>query len=219
MTLSAATITRRRKDPESRRRELAEAAGRLAMSEGLGQLTAKKVADEVKVYPGLVTHYFKTSDQLIAAAFAAAVDGRRTRLGDTSSNPADALERLRTFLDEATDPSDDAYALLWLDAWRESTRRPALQNQVVEQMETDIGNLTNILEMGCEKGQLVSPDCAASAMRILALIDGTFAQSAVRTALSTTSAINYPIVTDMVFRHTEAELGLPPGMLRPNRSS
>ncbi|MBY3793777.1 TetR family transcriptional regulator C-terminal domain-containing protein [Rhodococcus fascians] len=213
MTLSATAITYRRKDPQSRRQELADAAGRLAVSNGLGQLTAKKVADEVGVYPGLVTHYFKTSDGLIAAAFAAAVENRRARLADSSVEATDALDRLRTFLDDATDPSHDAYALLWLDAWRESTRRPALQDEVVRQMEFDIDNLIEILELGCRSDQFAAKDCAASAMRILAIIDGTFGQSAVRTALSETSAINYPIVTDMVFRHAEGELGLSPGRL------
>ncbi|OZE19473.1 hypothetical protein CH262_24345 [Rhodococcus sp. 05-2255-1e] len=212
MTLSA-TSTHRRKDPQSRRRELAEVAGRLAMSEGLGQLTAKKVADEVKVYPGLVNHYFKTSDGLIAAGFAAAVEGRRSQRVGAAADSADALDRLRIFLDEATDPSHDEYALLWLDAWRESTRRPALQQEVVSQMEVDIDTLIKILESGCEQGRFAPLDCASTAMRILALIDGTFAQSAVRTALSETSAINYPIATDMVFRHTELELGLAPGTL------
>jgi DNA-binding transcriptional regulator YbjK len=213
MTQSETTPAQRRKDPESRRQELAEAAGRLAISDGLGQITARKVADEVKVYPGLVTHYFKTSDGLIAAAFAAAVESRRSRHVNSAIGYGDALEQLKTFLDGVTDPRDDAYALLWLDAWRESTRRAALQYEVVAQMETDLRNLTRLLETGCSTGQFAAEDCAASAMRILALVDGTFAQSAVRSALTSTSAINYPVVTDMLLRHTEMELALPAGSL------
>lgn len=80
-------------------------------------------------------------------------------------------------------------------------------------MEVDIDNLTRILESGCENRQFASLDCTASAIRTLALIDGTFAQNAARTALSEASAINHPILMDMVFRHTEVESGIVPGDL------
>jgi hypothetical protein len=45
----------------------------------------------------------------------------------------------------------DAAALLWLDAWRECPRRPALQREVVRQMEVD---LTDILDRGIGAGQV-----------------------------------------------------------------
>jgi hypothetical protein len=44
-------------------------------------------------------------------------------------------------------------------------------------------------------------------MRILAMIDGTFAQSAVRTAIAGTALLNYPVVAEMLLRATEQDLG------------
>ena len=213
MTLST-TSPVRRKDPLSRHRELASAAGRVALAEGLAVLTAKKVADEVGVYPGLVTHYFKTSDRLLAAAFAAAVESRRERPVLDAAD-ADPLAQLRTFISSATTSENDDYALLWLDAWRESRRRPALQEEVVRQMEIDVADLTQLLELGCTTGVFEVENCSASAMRILATIDGTLAQSAVRSALAQATTLDYPVVTEMLLRHTETELGLAMGSLDP----
>ena len=50
-------------------------------------------------------------------------------------------------------------------------------------------------------------------MRILAMIDGTFGQSAGRTAVAGTSRLNYPVVTESLLRTTEHELGLASGTL------
>ena len=47
----------------------------------------------------------------------------------------------------------------------------------------------------------------------LAMIDGTFAQSAVRTAVAETALLNYPIVAEMLLRATEQDLGLDIGTL------
>src|SRR5688572_6821666 len=72
MAATANASRPRRKPPEKRRDEIAAAAGRIAVTNGLAQLTAKRVADSVGVYPGLVNHYFRSSDDLAAAGFAAA---------------------------------------------------------------------------------------------------------------------------------------------------
>jgi hypothetical protein len=50
-------------------------------------------------------------------------------------------------------------------------------------------------------------------MRILAMIDGTFAQSAVRALVAGTALLNYPVVTEMLLRATEQDLGMEIGAL------
>jgi BetI-type transcriptional repressor, C-terminal len=117
------------------------------------------------------------------------------------------------FLHDAISPDHDAAALLWLDAWRECPRRPALQREVVRQMELDLADLTDILDRGVGAGQFTSDDTATAALRILAMIDGMFAQSAVRTAIADTVFLNYPVVAEMLLRTTEHELGLEAGVL------
>ena len=212
---STATSSRpRRKSPEVRKGEIADAAGQVATADGLAQLTAKRVAEAVGVYPGLVNHYFRSADELVAAGFAAATERRRKQQAAKIAEAADdPIAELRMFLHDAISPDHDAAALLWLDAWRECPRRPALQREVVRQMELDLADLTDILDRGVGAGQFTSDDTATAAMRILAMIDGMFAQSAVRTAIAGTVFLNYPVVAEMLLRTTEHELGLDAGVL------
>ena len=212
---STATSSRpRRKSPEVRKGEIADAAGQVATADGLAQLTAKRVAEAVGVYPGLVNHYFRSADELVAAGFAAATERRRKQQAAKIAEAADdPIAELRMFLHDAISPDHDAAALLWLDAWRECPRRPALQREVVRQMELDLADLTDILDRGVRAGQFTSDDTATAAMRILAMIDGMFAQSAVRTAIAGTVFLNYPVVAEMLLRTTEHELGLEAGVL------
>jgi AcrR family transcriptional regulator len=168
----------------------------------------------VGVYPGLVNHYFRSADELVAAGFAAATERRREQQAANIAEAADSpVSELRIYLHDAFAPEHDGAALLWLDAWRECPRRPALQREVVRQMELDLADLTDVLDRGVVAGQFTSGDRAASAMRILAMIDGLCAQSAVRTAIAGTALLNYPVVAEMLLRTTEHELGLEAGVL------
>ncbi|MDV3125968.1 TetR family transcriptional regulator C-terminal domain-containing protein [Mycobacterium sp. 21AC1] len=214
MTSTGTASGPRRKPPQMRRDEIAAAAGRIAIAEGLVQVTAKRVAEAVGVYPGLVNHYFRSADELVAAGFAAAAESRREKQAAHVAGAANSpTAELRMFLNEAIATEHDSVALLWLDAWRESPRRPPLQLEVIRQMEIDLADLTALLSRGVDAGDFSTDDIAASAMRILAMIDGTFGQSAVRTALRGNSTLNYPIVTEMLLRTTERELGLAAGVL------
>lgn len=204
----------RRKPPSVRKDEIAEAAGRIADAEGLAQVTAKKVADAVGVYPGLVNHYYRTADDLAAVAFATAA----TRWRDEQAAAVTAVSdgptaELRAYLHHTLAPEQDSVALLWLDAWRESSRRPTLQREVIQQMEIDLAQLKDLLTRGVAAGEFHAEDCAVTAMRILAMIDGTLAQAAVRTAIADSGLIDYPSVTTMLLRTAESDLELAPGTL------
>ncbi|MEN0137374.1 MAG: TetR family transcriptional regulator C-terminal domain-containing protein [Rhodococcus sp. (in: high G+C Gram-positive bacteria)] len=211
MTSPATDTGRRRKRPDTRKSEISGAAAHIAVADGLAKVTAKRVADAVGVYPGLVTHYFRTADELVAAAFSAAIEVHRP--GPEGAPAARPLDRLRTFLQVVLSPEHDPIALLWLDAWRESRHRPILQAEVIRQMETDLRELSGLLEAGASAGDFTVADCASTAMRIMAMIDGMFGQSAVRSALAGASTLDYPTVEAMLLRTTEQELGLADGTL------
>jgi hypothetical protein len=131
---------------------------------------------------------------------------RRHRQAAIAAEAADSpTAPLRIFLHDTISPDHDSVALLWLDAWRESPRRPALQREVIRQMEIDLSDLSDLLARGVATGEFTFGDCAASAMRILAMIDGTFGRSAVRTAIAGTTLLNYPIVAEMLLRTTGLE--------------
>ncbi|MFB6820824.1 TetR/AcrR family transcriptional regulator [Streptomyces virginiae] len=61
-----------RKSPEARRAEIVETAAAVALAEGLECLTLRRIADELAVRPGLISHYFPSVEDLVAEAFGTA---------------------------------------------------------------------------------------------------------------------------------------------------
>ncbi len=187
---------------------------KLALEGGLTSITARRVAAEVGVAQGLVSHYFGSVDELLAATFEYAAANEREQTN--ALLPDSPLERLRAMLTLLGSHDHDPIALLWLDAWRESARRPALQRVVVRAMEHDIAELGAIITQGKAAG--IFPDAGPhSAMRILALVDGFSASAAVRAGIAG-SDLDYEDVLDFVLRTAERELGLPSGALDPAES-
>ena len=192
----------RRKDPAERRAEIVSAASRIAVTEGLERVTAKRVAEQLGVVPGLVNHYFSAVDDLVAAAFGFATQLERAEIYRLASLAGSPLEQLRRLLGELLDAKRDAVSLLWLDAWQASRRRPALLVEVGNQMDADALALSGLIEAGVTAREFVSTDPSASAVRVMALVDGYGVQAAAR------SRRDSSIVAEFALRVTETELGL-----------
>jgi AcrR family transcriptional regulator len=206
--MSSPTSAARRKPPEERRAEIVQTAAAIALAEGLEKVTARRVADALGVFPGLVNHYFRSADELVAAAFAHAAANESQDVFSHAEKAATAAEQIQRLLREWLDNQHDSVSLLWLDAWQASRRRPALLTAVTEQMTADLARLEALIRAGIDDGQFQAADPAAAALRIMALVDATSIQAAVRTA------IDYTPVNDMAYTTTEDTLGLPRGALR-----
>lgn len=183
----------------------------LALTSGLTSITARRVAADVGVAQGLVTHYFRSVDELLAGAFEYAVEKDRSGLLDRL--PEGPLERIRVMIAHYCSQERDAISLLWLDAWRESVRRPLMQQAVIRQMERDLTEWGAVIVEGKDRG--IFPAAGEkSAMRILSLIDGLAANAAVRAGVSG-STLDYVDAFEFVTHTSELELGLPRGILAP----
>ena len=199
----------RRKPPDERRAEIIQTASALARSEGLDKVTARRVADALGVFPGLISHYFRSADDLVAAAFEhAATQEHREVFGHAEAAPT-PLEQIQRVLDcwltiEHSDPMD----VVWFDAWQASRRRPALAAVVLERMNADLARLEALINAGNEAGVLHAHDAAAAAVCIMALVDATSVNTAIR------DAIDYTPVIEMAYTATEATLGLAAGTLQ-----
>ena len=62
----------KRKLPAERHGELLAKAVEISAAEGLSAVTLRRVATDLGVTPGLVSHYFSSAEQLITAAFTTA---------------------------------------------------------------------------------------------------------------------------------------------------
>ena len=199
--------TARRKPASERLAEIIETAAAVAVAEGLDRVTAKRVAAELGVFPGLVSHYFATADELVATAFAHAAASEREQNFGLALQADRPVDRIRRMLEFWLHQDRDPVSLLWLDAWQASRRRPALLTEVGRQMNTDLDRLSAVIAAGIASGDFQINDPGAPALQILSLIDGLSVQAATR------GILDYAPVREMVISTAERLLALPPGAL------
>jgi AcrR family transcriptional regulator len=182
--LTTAVRDAKRKMPAERHDELLAKAVEISQREGLSAVTLRKVAAELGVTPGLVSHYFSSAEQLITAAFRAAatadLDQARARVA-AAATPTDQIDALMDYL--LDDCSLDASAL-WLEAWSLGRRNPVLAEEAKALTAEWLQCIGDIVRAGSESGEFRVADPDVAAWRLLTMIDGLGAQQVVRAAPS-----------------------------------
>jgi AcrR family transcriptional regulator len=197
-----------RMSPAERREAIVEAALEVMVRKGMAATTVRDVAQRMGTSSGLVHHYFASMDDLLAAAFerAARQDLEITR--SAMAELADPLARLRQFFHTYTRAEQDWAFQLWLDAWAEAARRPAVQatsrrlNIAWQQV------VAATIRDGVRAGVMTCAEPGAAAWRILSLLDGLALQ-----AVAHRATIDPAEVIGWSAGYAETELGLPRGAL------
>jgi AcrR family transcriptional regulator len=155
-------------DHRERRTLIADALMRVAAERGLEAVSLRHVAAEAGVSAGLVQHYFRTKDEMMAFAIAVVRERSQVRVGEAvaglGAGPAPRL-LLRTMiaallpLDEQTS-ADGRVALAFLAY---SAVRPA----AALLLRDDTAEMTAFLA-----GMLPGPHAADAAAGLLALMEG-----------------------------------------------
>jgi AcrR family transcriptional regulator len=195
-----------RMTPDARRQAIIDATLAVASRKGLATTTVRDVAAEMGTSSGLIHHYFDTMDEVLAAAFDQAAGGDLVEARRMVDHAEDALEQLAAFLAAYSPAQSDGTMQLWLDAWSEAARRPALQ-AVSRRLNLEWHDLVvGILRRGDTEGAFRCPDAGPAAWRILSVLDGLALQVVAHEGLvSRTDAI------DWAASAIESELDLEPG--------
>jgi AcrR family transcriptional regulator len=201
-------------NPDDRRQAIVDAALAVAFRKGLAGTTVRDVAAEMNTSSGLIHHYFASMDEVLAAAFeqAAAADLAVTVAAMDSA--ADPIDKLVAYLVSYTKVDQDWAFQIWLDAWSEASRRPAVQRASVGLNVAWQQLLVKAIESGIEQGVMTCSDPEAAAWRILSLQDGLSLQ-----VVAHRTILDRLTVRDWVARIAELELGLSEGALGRNRSA
>jgi AcrR family transcriptional regulator len=172
----------KRKLPAERRGELLAKAVEISQDEGLSAVTLRRVATDLGVTPGLVSHYFSSAEQLIAAAFrtAAIADLQEARARvDAAPTPTAKIGALMDYV--LDDVSAEASAL-WLDAWSLGRRNPTLAAEAAALTSDWLACIGDVVRAGGAAGEFTVADVGVAAQRLLIMIDGLGAQKVIRDA-------------------------------------
>jgi AcrR family transcriptional regulator len=198
--------------PDRRREAIVAAALAVARRKGLASTTVRDVAAEMGTSSGLVHHYFEPMDDVLAAAFelVAEEDLRQTAASMAAAPyPTDAL--VRFFRAYAPTEADPAFQI-WLDAWAEASRRPAIQATSRRLNLRWHALLEETIRRGIGTARFRCPDPSGAAWRILSLVDGLALQVVAHgTTITRGEAFAWAAAS------SERELGLPPGALVASR--
>jgi AcrR family transcriptional regulator len=197
-----------RMTPNERREAIIEATVSVMLGKGMAATTVRDVADRMGTSSGLIHHYFASMDDLLAAAFDRAagqdLDVTRTAMAD-SDRP---LERLGTFFATYARAEQNWAFQLWLDAWAEAGRRPAVRATSQRLNVAWQRLLADTIRDGVASDELTCSDPDAAAWRILCLLDGLALQ-----VVAHDRAIDRHNVLAWSIAYAESELGLPAGQL------
>lgn len=174
-----------RLSPDERRQAIIDATLTVARRQGLGATTVRDVAAEMGTSSGLIHHYFASMDDVLAAAFEHAAEGDLHKARAAIEADADPERQLDAFIESYAPTQADWTMQLWLDAWAEAARRPALQ-AVSRRLNRDWQALMRgIVERGVASGAFAVDDPEASAWRLLSVLDGLTLQVVAHDALIT----------------------------------
>ncbi|MER7394533.1 TetR family transcriptional regulator C-terminal domain-containing protein [Streptomyces sp. NPDC000151] len=199
-----------RKSPADRRAEIVGTAASIALTEGLECITLRRIAEDLDVRPGLISHYFPAVEDLVAEAFGTAATAELDTLIPAERPEGTPVQHLARFFAHATGEAFDDITRLWLNARHLSRYRPVLRDRVVEQGTAWCGRLEGLIREGVERGQFRTDDPYVTAVQILVVIDGLGATA------NTHTGDDPPAVARMAITTAERELGLERGSLTPH---
>ena len=154
-----------------RREEILSTTVELLDRLGLAATRVADVAVALDVSPALVFYHFGTKDDLVAEAFAHAVERDLRRL-DKAASGDDPVERLRRVL-RLYGPTGRATGWrIWIDAWAVAQRDPHIR-KVLKRLDhqwQDI--LRGVVDDGVAAGVFTCPDPEATVARLSAMVDG-----------------------------------------------
>ena len=198
--------------PDERRAAIVAATRTVMARQGIAGTTVRDVAAELGTSSGLIHHYYSSMDELLAEAFEEEASSDLVEVLVAIGQGRGAVEKLAIFFDTydrgMREGTGDFGMQIWLDAWAEAARRPALRRTSRRLNEEWQRALADIISEGTRDGVMVCDDPEASAWRILSLLDGLILQVVAHGDVLTLQQ------ADAWSRSAaESELGLPRGAL------
>ena len=201
-------VTRRaRRSVDVRRDEILTATVDLVDRLGLAAVRVGDVAAELGVSASLVFYHFGTKDDLVAEAFAHAVERDLGRI-DKALAPDDPVEQLRRLL-HLYGPTGQAVGWrVWIDAWALAQREAHIRKVLRRLDDRWEVALRQVVEDGVASGVFTCADPAGTVRRVAAMLDGLSVATLVYRTVTRAQ------LREWVAGHVAHELGVPADVLR-----
>jgi hypothetical protein len=147
-------------------------------------------------------------DDVLAAAFDEAAGADLSATEAAMHSCTGAAERLSTFFAAYTRLDEYSSFQMWLDAWAEARRRPALGATSRRLNVAWQRLIATTISDGIDEGAMSCVEPDATAWRVLSLLDGLSMQLAAHPGV-----IDRSIALDWAMTALEAEIGIPEGSL------
>jgi len=194
--------------PEQRREAIVDATVRVLLRQGIASTTVRDVAAEMGTSSGLIHHYFSSMDELLAEAFDLVASQDLARSAAAIDAVSAPIRKLAVFFANYNRADEQWSMQVWLDAWAEAARRPALQRSSRRLNEEWQALVASVISAGVAAGEMSCDQPDAVAWRIISMLDGLALQSVAHADLVSLSDAN-----DWAREYTERELGLTQGAL------
>ena len=200
--------------PQERRAEIVDATARVMVQRGIAATTVRDVAAEMGTSSGLIHHYFESMDDLLAEAFAQVATRDLTSSVEAIDSATEPVTRLGIFF-ATYNRADEQWSMqIWLDAWAEAARRPALQRTSRRLNQQWQRLVVGLITDGVTAGAMTCADADTLAWQIVSLLDGLALQSVAHADLVTLEDAN-----TWAREYAESQLGLPTGALMARQAS
>ena len=196
-----------RRKVEVRREEILAAAAAEVTKRGFARTRVADVADSLGVSTALVFYHFGTKEELFAEAFEHAVARDLTRLDGVVAKATDPVDGVRRILVLYSPQGNALGWTVWVDAWAESLREPAMRemSRRLDVRWKDV--LADQIRRGVDAGQFMCADPEGAAWRLSALLDGLAVQVLVHRNLTKKQLAHW------IRGATAHELGIDPELL------
>jgi AcrR family transcriptional regulator len=161
-----------RANGEVRRAQILAASGQLVRRRGFTATRMADVAAELGLSAPLIVYHFRTKDELMAATLAAEAQGELERLEAVAAADLDPLAKLSRVVHLSLGAASVGDWALWIDAWGEGLRSATMRDLLADLDRRWLAAIEVVIADGQQAGVFLAPSPAASAARIMALLDG-----------------------------------------------
>ena len=199
------------KDPEERRRRILAAAVVVLAERGFAGTRVADIAAVAGTSPALIVYHFGSLDVVLAEAVRAVEDDFFADFARLVPTGADSVERLRLtgVIGADVGPAVGNW-VLWMEIWVRALRDEGTRTLRQSMDARWRSHIREVLEAGVADGSFTCPDPDASAVRLVALMDGL----AVQVSLGD-PAVPEDRMTGLWLAAAADEVGLPRERLHP----